>query len=59
MRFKDLEIVDLNGEEEIVVDFPSDSPENESKTEQTKEEEFDWKKEIKIYFPFTSSKYVL
>lgn len=55
MRFDDLEILDLNGDEEIIVDFPSDDPNNiNEKSQKNKEddEEIDWKKEIKS-FAFT------
>ncbi len=55
MRFDDLEILDLNGEEEIIVDFPSDNPNNIStkrKKDREDDEEIDWKKEIKS-FAFT------
>ena len=47
MRFDDLEIVDFNGDDEIVVDFPSDDPNQIKVGEQPEEEVFDWKKETK------------
>lgn len=51
MRFDDLEIVDLNGDEEEILQFPSDNPhDNEekkkSKDEATEDEKIDWKKEV-------------
>lgn len=51
MRFDDLEIVDLNGDEEEILKFPSDNPhDNEekknSKDEETENEKIDWKKEV-------------
>ena len=51
MRFEDLEMVDLNGDEERVIGFPSDNPEQEVKKQQTEdkqvdEDKIDWKKEI-------------
>lgn len=51
MRFDDLEIVDLNGDEEEILQFPSDNPhDNEekknSKDEETENEKIDWKKEV-------------
>lgn len=51
MRFDDLEIVDLNGDEEKIIHFPSDNPhDNEekknSKDEETENEKIDWKKEV-------------
>lgn len=55
MRFDDLEIVDLNGDDEQIIDFPSDDPNNineKSKNIEEDEEEIDWKKEIKS-FAFT------
>ncbi|MBQ8519516.1 MAG: signal peptidase I [Agathobacter sp.] len=57
MRFDDLEILDLNGDDEVILDFPSDNP-NERNTKNKKaweedgDEEIDWKKEIKS-FAFT------
>ena len=47
MRFDDLEIVDFNGDDEVVVDFPSDDPNQIKVGEQPEEEVFDWKKETK------------
>ena len=53
MRFDDLEIVDLNGDDEVIVSFPSDDPNNmHSETITNEEEKIDWKKEIKS-FAFT------
>ncbi|MBR3811934.1 MAG: signal peptidase I [Agathobacter sp.] len=55
MRFDDLEIWDLNGDEDRVIRFPSDSPSKTTKTkikkekEDEEEEAFDWKKEIKSF----------
>lgn len=51
MRFDDLEILDLNGEEEQVIKFPSDNPNGTTKIniEKEEEEEIDWKKEIKSF----------
>ena len=54
MRFEDLEIVDLNGEDEQRIDFPSDDPNNiyekkNTEKEDEDEEEIDWKKEIKSF----------
>ena len=51
MRFDDLEIVDLNGDKEEVLQFPSDNPhDNEekknSKDEVPEDEKIDWKKEL-------------
>lgn len=51
MRFDDLKIVDLNGDEEEILQFPSDNPhDNEgkknSKDEETENEKIDWKKEV-------------
>lgn len=51
MRFDDLEIVDLNGDKEEVLQFPSDNPhDNEekknSKDEGPEDEKIDWKKEL-------------
>ena len=51
MRFEDLEMVDLNGDEERVIGFPSDNPEQEVKKQQTEDKQvdgdkIDWKKEI-------------
>ena len=54
MRFDDLEIVDLNGEDEIIVDFPSDDPNNVHGTANAvdDDEKINWKQEIKS-FAFT------
>ena len=57
MRFEDLEILDLNGDDEVVLDFPSDNPNSISNKTMTdcdkgEDEEIDWKKEIKS-FAFT------
>ena len=54
MRFDDLEIVDLNGDEEKIIHFPSDNPhkENEKKNiekEIDDDEPIDWKKEVKSF----------
>lgn len=51
MRFDDLKIVDLNGDEEEILQFPSDNPhDNEekknSKDEETEDKKIDWKKEV-------------
>ncbi len=51
MRFEDLEMVDLNGDEERIIEFPSDNPEQEIEEQQTEdkqvdEDKVDWKKEI-------------
>ncbi len=51
MRFEDLEMVDLNGDEERIIEFPSDNPEQEIEEQQTEdkqvdEDKIDWKKEI-------------
>ena len=43
MRFEDLEIIDLNGEEEKVISFPSDQPSEKQNNED--DEKIDWKKE--------------
>lgn len=53
MRFDDLEIVDLNGDDEQAIDFPSDDPNciNEINKED-EDESIDWKKEI-MSFAFT------
>lgn len=50
MRFEDLEMLDLNGENEEIVTFPSDNPHSEKKQEE--DEKVDWKKELKS-FAFT------
>ena len=52
MRFDDLEIWDLNGEEDKVISFPSDKPNKnvEPKSEKNNDEEdedVDWKSELK------------
>ena len=54
MRFDDLEIVDLNGDEEKILRFPSDNPyeQEENNTKEESETEIDWKKEVKS-FAFT------
>ena len=57
MRFDDLEILDLNGDEEKILRFPSDNPRKENDEKNIKEsadedEVIDWKKEIKS-FAFT------
>ena len=53
MRFDDLEIWDLNGEEEQIIEFPSGKPKVKEKDNiEKEEEEVDWKKEIKS-FAFT------
>ena len=52
MRFDDLEIVDLNGEEEEIVDFSGNKNLHEIEPQSDNEEEFDWKQEIKS-FAFT------
>lgn len=57
MRFDDLEILDLNGDDDVILDFPSDNPNDKGvKTKKNKkddeDEEVDWKKEI-ISFAFT------
>ena len=57
MRFDDLEILDLNGDEEEILRFPSDNPTKENDEKNIKEsadedEVIDWKKEIKS-FAFT------
>ena len=57
MRFDDLEILDLNGDEEEILRFPSDNPRKEDDEKNIKEsadedEVIDWKKEIKS-FAFT------
>lgn len=52
MRFDDLEIVDLNGDEEKILRFPSDNPsdqEEKNNTEENDETEIDWKKEVKSF----------
>ena len=54
MRFDDLEIIDLNGEEEKIIHFPSDNPHeyNEKpkrKREDDDDENLDWKKEAKSF----------
>lgn len=51
MRFDDLEILDLNGDEEKIIHFPSDNPykDNEKKKiedESDEDEKIDWKKEV-------------
>lgn len=54
MRFDDLEIVDLNGDEEKILRFPSDNPhkQEENNTKEDSDTEIDWKKEVKS-FAFT------
>lgn len=58
MRFDDLVIIDLNGDEEEIIHFPSDTPrkndieKNKENAEEGEEEGIDWKKEIKS-FAFT------
>ena len=52
MRFDDLEIVDLNGEEEEIVDFSGNKNLHGIEPQSEDEEEFDWKQEIKS-FAFT------
>lgn len=55
MRFEDLEILDLNGDKDLPIDFPSDDPNNiYGKTQENEEDEdkINWKKEIKS-FAFT------
>ncbi len=52
MRFDDLEMMDLNGEEEQIVKFPSDDPQKQLHENGEDEEKVDWKKEIKS-FAFT------
>ena len=52
MRFDDLEIIDLNGDDEQIIDFPSDNPTKTNIKIEDNEEEVDWKKEIKS-FAFT------
>lgn len=57
MRFDDLEIIDLNGDEDVIIHFPGDNPYKEHEREQGKslnedDEKVDWKKEIKS-FAFT------
>ena len=47
MRFEDLEIIDLNGEEEKVISFPSDQPSEKQNNED--DEKIDWKKELKSF----------
>lgn len=50
MRFDDLEILDLNGDEDKVIRFPSDNPHKTTKVNiEQEEEEVDWKKEIKSF----------
>lgn len=53
MRFEDLEILDLNGEEEKVIEFPSDDPgkisEQANDIQVEENEVVDWKKEIKSF----------
>ena len=57
MRFDDLEIIDLNGDEERIIHFPSDNPYNDDEKyskhrDDDEDEKLDWKKEIKS-FAFT------
>ena len=57
MRFDDLEILDLNGDEDITLEFPSDNPNSENTKDikvkkEDEDEEIDWKKELKS-FAFT------
>lgn len=55
MRFDDLEILDLNGDEEKIIHFPSDTPGTDGgkkNTEDDEDEKIDWKKELKS-FAFT------
>lgn len=55
MRFDDLEMVDLNGEEEKIFHFPSDASQiisERGKKEDKEDEEIDWKKEL-LSFAFT------
>ena len=53
MRFDDLEMVDLNGEEEEIIHFPSDYPHQKSEKEKIEreddDEKIDWKKEAKSF----------
>ena len=52
MRFDDLEIVDLNGDEEEILKFPSDKPrkdDGKKNIENEEDEKIDWKKEIKSF----------
>ncbi|MBQ3557917.1 MAG: signal peptidase I [Agathobacter sp.] len=53
MRFDDLEILDLNGDEDVVLNFPSDNSNAVKKGKKAQEvdenEEIDWKKEIKSF----------
>ena len=39
MRFDDLEIVDLNGDEEEILQFPSDNPHDNEEKKNSKDEE--------------------
>ena len=54
MRFDDLEIVDLNGDDEQIIDFPSADPSyiNEKIKKEDEDERIDWIKEI-MSFAFT------
>ncbi|MBQ2900427.1 MAG: signal peptidase I [Agathobacter sp.] len=57
MRFDDLEILDLNGDEDVTLEFPSDNPHSENTKDikvqkEDEDEEIDWKKELKS-FAFT------
>ena len=52
MRFDDLEMLDLNGEDEQLIDFPSDNPSKTNVKTEDDDEAVDWKKEIKS-FAFT------
>ena len=54
MRFDDLEIIDLNGDEDRIIRFPSDNShynneKREVKKETANDDEIDWKKEIKSF----------
>ena len=54
MRFDDLELYDLNGDEDVLVDFPSDTPGETSEKKQAEsgaeeEEATDWKQELKSF----------
>lgn len=51
MRFDDLEIVDLNGDEEVIIHFPGENPHknNEKKEIDNEDEVLDWKQEIKSF----------
>lgn len=54
MRFDDLEIIDLNGDEDVIIHFPGDDSYKKSEREKNEswnedDEKVDWKKEVKSF----------